>query len=111
LTPEQRRDTRILAVAVDGVDDLRRMAERIAPDGSARDIVFLSDPGHRVIDRYGLFNAAYRRPVPHPTTFVLDTEGIVRWKFVEENYKVRPTNEQVRAALEAVRQGTELGRR
>jgi len=88
---------------VDGNDDLQMMVDRIAKDGAAPDITFLSDPGHRVIDRYGLFNATYPRPVPHPTTLVIDRRGVVRWKFVETNYKVRPTNAQVIEALEAVR--------
>jgi len=79
------------------------MVENISKDGRAPDITFLSDPGHRVIGRYGLFNAAYPRPVPHPTTLVIDRGGVVRWKFVEINYKVRPTNAQVMEALETVR--------
>lgn len=103
LDAEQQKDTRILAVAVDTKADLQRMVDRIAEGGPAPAITFLSDPGHRVIDRYGLFNANYARPVPHPTTLVIDKAGIVRWKFVEENYKVRPTNAQVIDALEAVR--------
>ena len=36
---------------------------------------------------------------PHPTTFVIDTRGIVRWKFIEINYKVRPTNGMILDAL------------
>jgi peroxiredoxin len=92
-----------VAVAVDGKDDLRRMAENISKDGRIPDIAFLSDPDHRVLDRYGLFNAAYPRPVPHPATLVLDRSGVARWKFVETNYKVGPTNAQVMEALESVR--------
>jgi len=78
------------------------MIDRIMADGGSRpDFVMLSDPGHRVIDRYGLFNADAppRRPVPHPATFVLDKEGVVRWKFVETDYRVRPSNEDVLRVL------------
>ena len=107
MTQEQKRDTRILAVSVDDAEDLQRMVDRISEEGPAPDFTFLSDPGHRVIDRYGLFNEGYRRPVPHPTTLVIDRRGVVRWKFVEVDYKVRPTNQQIIEALEEIGQARE----
>ncbi len=58
----------------------------------------LSDADHRVTDRYGLRNPeAVERGwyVPHPTTYVIDRSGIVRWKFTEKDYRIRPTNEQI----------------
>jgi len=79
------------------------MADKISKDdGKPPDFVFLSDPGHRVIDRYGLFNPV-GKGWPHPATFVVDRQGIVRWKFVEVDYKVRASNEQILAALSALR--------
>jgi hypothetical protein len=30
---------------------------------------------------------------------VVDREGVVRWKFIEINYKIRPTNEDILAAV------------
>lgn len=61
-------------------------------------IKLLADTDHKVIDRYGLLNeeaAKANRFLPHPTTYVLDKAGVVRWKFTEVNYKIRPTNEAV----------------
>jgi peroxiredoxin len=90
------------------VDDREKtgmMIERVSmEDGIVPRFPLLSDPEHRVIDRYGLFNGDEQkgRPVPHPTTFVIDREGIVRWKRVELNYKLRPTNEEILAALSAL---------
>lgn len=55
----------------------------------------LSDPAHRVIDRYGLLNDKASRPVPHPATYVIDREGKLRYRFVEVDYKNRPSNEEV----------------
>ena len=52
-----------------------------------------------MIDRYGLLNAQSRRAIPHPATIVIDRAGKVRWRFVEVDYKVRPTNEQVLAEI------------
>jgi len=75
------------------------MAEKISKDdGKPPGFVFLSDPGHRVIDRYGLLNPD-GRGWPHPTTLVIDRRGVVRWKLVEVDYKVRPSNEQILEAL------------
>ena len=89
-----------MAVSVDPADKIEQMRRRVAREhGDAPDYTFLSDPGHRVIDRYGLLNPDDRRGIPHPTTFVLDTAGVVRWKFVETNYQVRPTNEMILNAL------------
>lgn len=55
----------------------------------------LSDLDHRVIDRYGLLNDKAQRPIPHPTTLVIDRRGVVRWRFTEVDYKIRPSNEDI----------------
>ena len=81
------------------------MVDRVAEsDGRALDFPLLSDPDHAVIARYGLLNQqdAQARPIPHPTVFVIDQAGVVRWKFIEINYKVRPTNDDILAALAAL---------
>ena len=89
-------------MAIDSKADLQKMADKIAKDGKAPNITFLSDPGHRVIDRYGVWNPA-GKGWPHPTTLVIDREGIVRWKFVEVDYRVRAGNEQILEALARLR--------
>jgi peroxiredoxin len=79
------------------------MIDRVAEsDGRRLDFRLLSDPDHAVIGRYGLLNQhdPRQRPIPHPTVFVIDQAGVVRWKFVEINYKIRPMNEDVLAALD-----------
>lgn len=55
----------------------------------------LSDADHRVIDRYGLRNEKNNRGIPHPATYVIDRKGKIQWKFVEVDYKIRPSNEDV----------------
>jgi len=88
---------------VDPKADLQKMVDRISKeDGKAPDYVFLSDPGHRVINRYGLLNPNDPRGIPHPTTYVIDRRGVVRWKFTEVNYRVRPTNAMILDALKAI---------
>ena len=83
------------------------MLDRVAQeDGIVPDFTMLTDVDQRVINRYGLFNPdePRSRPVPHPTTFVIDKEGVVRWKFVEVNYRIRPENQDILAALMGLRE-------
>lgn len=104
LSEDEQGNTEILAVSVDAKPELQRMVDRVGKEyGKVPDYPLLSDPGHRVIDRYGLFNSEDRRNIPHPATYVIDRQGVVRWKFVEINYKVRPTNAMILEALAAVR--------
>jgi peroxiredoxin len=105
LTEEQKRTTVLLAVSVDDHEKQQMMIDRISmEDGILPDYPLLSDPDHRVIDRYGLFNPdeSRRRPVPHPTTFVIDQRGVVQWKFVEINYRIRPELDDILAAVSAL---------
>lgn len=105
MTDEQKGHIEILAVSVDDDEKIQMMLDRVSrEDGIVPDFVFLTDSAHLVIDRYGLFNPAEpkHRPVPHPTTLVIDQEGVIRWRFTEVNYRIRPTNEDILAALAEV---------
>ncbi len=84
----------ILAVSVDPHDKARIMLDKIRKE-QGDEFPLLSDPDHRVIDRYGLLNTEARRPIPHPATLIIDRKGIVRWKFVEVDYKIRPSNDDL----------------
>jgi peroxiredoxin len=91
-------------VAIDSKQDLQKMVDRISKeDQKLPDFLFLSDPGHKVIDRYGILNNANPRGLPHPATYIIDRKGVVRSRFVEIDYKTRPSNEQILDALRAVR--------
>ena len=95
----------MLAVSIDAREQLEQMIERVAEtDGRVLEFPLLSDPDHAVIARYGLLNQSdpQARPIPHPTVFVIDRSGVVRWKFIEIDYRIRPTNEDVLEALAEV---------
>ena len=62
------------------------------------DFPFLEDRNHKVIDRSGIFNPD-GKGWPHPATYVIDKQGIVRWKFIEVDYRKRPTNAQILSEL------------
>jgi peroxiredoxin len=105
LSDQQKETVEILAVSVDPDEQIQMMLDRISEEDSiVPDYTFLTDSSHQVIDRYGLFNPdePRHRPVPHPTTLVIDREGVIRWRFTEVNYRVRPTNEDILAALAQV---------
>ena len=61
----------------------------------------LSDTEHKTIDAYDLYNLEGK--ISKPATFVLDTKGIVRWLFFEEDYKVRPLEDVLLEELRKVK--------
>lgn len=101
--------TQILAVSIDTHNESQELVQRWdtlvakSPDGSPGKIRFplLEDTESKVIKRYGLLNTQ-GEGWPHPATYVIDKEGIVRWKFIEVDYKVRPTNAMILEALKAI---------
>lgn len=98
-------NVRLFAISVDSPDASKELAAKIATDG--RGVIkfpLLSDPDHRTIDAYGLHDPAYDNDklagIPHPAVYVIDKKGVIAWARVETNYRERPTNEQIRAAID-----------
>ena len=106
LSDAEKATTDIVALAPDSKADLKKMADKIADKAPGKlQITLLSDADHAVIDRYGLLNepaAQKGRYLPHATTYVIDRASVVRWKFTEVDYKIRPTNEMIIEALRKV---------
>jgi len=99
-------DVRIYAISPDPADKSRELARKIAADGrGALSFSLLSDMRSITIDRYRLRDPAYAGEktdgVPHPSVFVLDQQGSIRWMKIESDYRQRPSNEEVAAALDA----------
>jgi alkyl hydroperoxide reductase subunit AhpC len=103
LTKPQKEKVQILAVSADNHEESKKFSEMLRQrfDGEF-DFPLLEDKEHKVIDRYGIFNPD-GRGWPHPATFVIDPKGIVRWKFVEVDYKKRASNEQIRQQLAKIK--------
>ena len=98
-----KKETELLVVSIDGDNETKIAISRIAADGKQPDFTFLSDPEHSVIDRYGVLNpSGSRRGIPHPATFVIDKKGVVRWRDVQTDYKIRPTNAAILAAVQSL---------
>ena len=93
----------ILAVSVDSHADSKKFGEMMRKRFEGEfDFPLLEDKDHKVIDRYGIFNPD-GNGWPHPTTVVIDPQGVVRWKFIEVDYKKRPSNELIRQELAKIR--------
>lgn len=92
--------TQILAVSIDSHEDSKKFIQTLKERFPANELDFplLEDKDHKVIDRYGILNPD-GKGWPHPATYVIDKQGVVRWKFIEVDYKKRPTNEQIMQAL------------
>lgn len=98
---------RLYAVSIDRPEESREFENKIAADGrGAIAFPMLSDPDHRVIDAYGLRDPAYTKQkfdgVPYPTVYVIDKAGRVAWVKVNQDYKQRASNQEIRAALNSL---------
>ena len=100
-------EVKIFAISPDSSEEGRKFAQLIASDHRG-DVTFplLSDPGSRVIDRYALRDEAYARKkedgIPHPAVFVLDATGRVRWMKIETDFRERPSNAEIAAAIDGM---------
>jgi peroxiredoxin len=103
LTKQQKEKVQILAVSVDNHEESKKFGEMLSKrfDGEF-DFPLLEDKDHKVIDRYGIFNPD-GKGWPHPSTFVIDTQGVVRWKFIETRPEKRPSNQQIVAELRKIK--------
>lgn len=102
ITPGE--NVELIAVSIDPPEKSKELAAKIGRDGKGEvGFTLLSDPGHKTIDAYGLYDPAYAGQdfdgIPHPAVYVLDKNRKVVWAKVESDYKKRPTNEEIRAAL------------
>ena len=97
----------LYAISVDPPDASRSLADKIASDGKGKvSFPLLSDPGHKVIDEYGLRDPAYKEQkvdgIPHPAVYIINKDGKVSWAKIESDYRKRPTNDELRAALKTL---------
>jgi len=101
-------NVKLYAISVDPPDVSKDFAAKLGSDNKGP-VTFpiLSDPDHKIIDAYGLRDPAYEGQkvfgIPHPAVYVIDKTGKVAWARVESNYRERPANQEIRAALDALK--------
>ncbi len=101
-------NVKLYALSIDPPNVSKEFAEKIAADGKGPvNFQILSDPDHKIIDAYGLLDPTYEKQkifgIPHPAVYVIDKTGRVVWVKVESNYRERPTNQDIRIALDSLR--------
>ena len=102
-----REAARLWAISVDSPEQNRAFAASIAEDGAGK-VTFplLSDAAHEVVNKYGLRDPRYTRlrrdGIPYPAVYVIDKSGRVAWARIDEDYRQRPSNSEIRAALDAL---------
>jgi peroxiredoxin len=96
-------------ISVDTPEQSRGFIEKIVAEAGGGSLAFplLSDPQHQVIDAYGLPDPRYlkqkREGIPYPTVYVVDKAGRVAWARTDKDFRQRPSNSEIRAALDALK--------
>ncbi len=93
---------------MDPPDASKNFAEKIASDGKGKvGFPLLSDPDHKIIDTYGLRDPAYKGQnvdgIPRAAVYIINKDGKVTWAKIESDYRKRPTNDELRAALNTLK--------
>ena len=60
----------------------------------------LSDSGSKTIEAYGILNKD-TEGLPHPGTFILNKQGIIRARLFNEGYRNRHTTDELVGAAKA----------
>ena len=95
-------EVRFFGISRDKPNESGELIRKIARDGKGPlGFPLLSDLRGTVINRYHLLDPAFKNGEPKPTVFVLDKEGKIRWAKIEDDYRERPTSEEVAAAIDS----------
>ncbi len=94
------RNTSILAISVDDREHAHQVWEKVVD----RKFAVLSDPGAKVIRRYGLLHADGHKDsdIAIRTTLLVDERGRERWRRVSETVRDIPTVEEVVSRIDAL---------
>ena len=90
----------VVAMTYDSVDMLKSVEE-----DQGIEYTLLRDEGIKHVNALGILNEDYEPDsraygVPHPGIFLISPDGIIRAKFAEEGYRLRPDFANVVAAAE-----------
>jgi peroxiredoxin len=88
----------VVAISYDAVDVLAKFAKN-----QKIEFALLSDPDHKAIEAYGLFNKEVTgkfEGIPYPGTMIVDKEGVIRAKLFFEGYAKRhAADDIIKAAM------------
>ena len=92
----------VVAMTYDSVELLKTVEE-----DEGIEFTLLHDEGITHVNALGILNENYEPDsraygVPYPGIFLLDADGVIRYKFAEERYQDRPDFEYVLEAVAAM---------
>ncbi len=92
-----RRNTEIIAVVADSAEQNSQVVHDLGLG-----YLVLSDPHLNAIDAYGLRHGdgPEEHPIAQPASFLIDASGLVRWRDITDNYRLRPQPETILAAID-----------
>lgn len=96
--------TRLFAVSIDPSATTNKLIQFVeSKDKIKFKYSFLSDPKAKTIDAYGIRDPEFKGQefdgIPYPTVYVIGANRKVIWSKLEKDFKKRPTNAEIRAAL------------
>ena len=87
----------VLAVSVDDLTQAGYVVDRLGLE-----FPIMYDPQADVVKRYGVFNLL-NDGLATPATFLIDTQGNIRWKYVGVNISDRPSTKSIFRQLKKLR--------
>jgi peroxiredoxin len=98
----------IFGISVDKADKLLETIKKIEADNKGKaNFQLLSDADSKIIDAYGLRSEVYKGKsyygIPKPAVVIINKKQKVTWFQIEEDYKLRPKNEILRAELDKLK--------
>ena len=92
----------MVAISYDPAETLQKFGEK-----NKIEFLLLSDPESKTIEAYGIRNkdveAGSRLDgIPHPGTFVIDKDGVIRAKLFHSGYRERHTPKELVDAVKGI---------
>jgi len=95
LLPElEKHNIQLIAISPDPVASLQNTKRRFG-----QNYIFLSDVNLQATNKYGIGN---EKNLPHPSLFLIDKKGILKWYYASTDHKARPTADQVESIIRKV---------
>ena len=96
----EKRGVRPIAISADPSDESAKLCKK-----AGYTYTFLADPKAEVIRKYDLLHAhagENGRDIARPAEFLLDSDGVVRWRNLTEDFRIRATGEDVLTAAKSL---------
>ena len=98
----RKADAQVVAVCVDSVEQNAKVVENLKLG-----YTILSDPDLKVTKAYDLLHEgasidSAKPDVARPAVFIIGRDGVVRWRNLTENYRIRVRPETVVEALSKI---------